>query len=62
MKFTQTNNRDGALNKENISNISHLKLVIRGTREFYTINSIYHLSLPGNFSQSSSPAALMRYL
>lgn len=61
-KFTQTNNEDHALNKENINNISHLKLVIMGTNEFCAINSVCHLSLPGNFAQSPSPAALMRYL
>ena len=57
-KFTQTN----ALHKENINNSSHLKLVIMGTNMFCAINSFYHLSLPGRFSQSPSPAALMRYL
>lgn len=61
-KFIQTNNKDYALNKENINNISHLKLVIMGTNEFCAINSIYHLSLLGYFAQSPSPAALMRYL
>lgn len=55
-KFTQTN----ALNKENINNSSHLKLVIMDM--FCAIYSFYHLSLPGNFSQSPSPAALLRYL
>ena len=51
-KFTQTNNKDYALNKENIRNISHLKLVIMGTNEFCAINPIYHLSPPGNFAVS----------
>lgn len=59
-KFTQTNNKDYALNKENIRNISHLKLVIMGTNEFCAIPFTISPSL--EILQSPSPAALMRYL